>query len=256
LETWLGQCCIHVSHLERSVAFYEALGLTCTSRTTTTLAREAIVEHPGHGTKLQLNERMSAVLPVAMGDAFEKLILETTELSTVLARLRGRPPSVDGPGPLRVRDPDGYVIEIVEPDHPVGRGTWLGPYAVRVPDLSRSVAFFSALGLMCRSPTAPTGDHSTADAPAESVALIAGTRGSTLQLTQWDAPLGQIFDPGTAFWKHHVSTTDIGALYGKAMAAGHVSALAPQRMERYDVTIALLHDPDGALVQLVEGYSG
>ena len=33
MKSWLGQYCLNVTDLERSVAFYASLGLTCTSRT-------------------------------------------------------------------------------------------------------------------------------------------------------------------------------------------------------------------------------
>ena len=46
MTSWLGQYCINVTDLERSVAFYTALGLENTSRTEIPQAFEAIVEHP------------------------------------------------------------------------------------------------------------------------------------------------------------------------------------------------------------------
>ena len=49
MESWLGQYCLNVTDLERSVAFYTSLGLTCTSRTEIEQAWEAIVENPGGG---------------------------------------------------------------------------------------------------------------------------------------------------------------------------------------------------------------
>jgi len=49
MTTWLGQYCINVTDLDRTVAFYEALGLECTSRTEIEHALEAIIEHPGKG---------------------------------------------------------------------------------------------------------------------------------------------------------------------------------------------------------------
>ena len=42
MGTWLGQYCINVTDLDRAVAFYETLGLECTSRTDIEHAREAM----------------------------------------------------------------------------------------------------------------------------------------------------------------------------------------------------------------------
>ena len=52
MESWLAQYCINVTDLERTVGFYEALGLECTSRTDIQVAKEAILERPGKGGKV------------------------------------------------------------------------------------------------------------------------------------------------------------------------------------------------------------
>ena len=49
MTAWVGQYCIYVRDLERAVKFYEALGLTCTSRTDLDTIKEAIVENPEKG---------------------------------------------------------------------------------------------------------------------------------------------------------------------------------------------------------------
>src|SRR5690606_13998872 len=54
MTSWLGQYCINVTDLYTSVAFYETLGLACTSRTSIPEASEAIVENPAGGSRLQL----------------------------------------------------------------------------------------------------------------------------------------------------------------------------------------------------------
>ena len=54
MESWLAQYCINVSDLDRTVSFYEALGLECTSRTDIQVAKEAILENPNKGGKVQL----------------------------------------------------------------------------------------------------------------------------------------------------------------------------------------------------------
>ena len=93
---WIGQCCVNVSDIERTVAFYEGLGLQCTSRTEIPQAFEAIVEQPGRGGKLQLAQQKDGA-PIRMG-ALRTLCIET-----------------DDPGARRqvVTDPDGYQVELV-----------------------------------------------------------------------------------------------------------------------------------------------
>src|SRR2546421_11708214 len=80
MDTWLGQCCIYVSDLERAVASYEGLGLTCTSRTDIDEAKEAVVEHPGKGGKLQLAQHLGRTGPIDMGNAFWKLYVATNDM--------------------------------------------------------------------------------------------------------------------------------------------------------------------------------
>src|SRR4029453_260380 len=79
VKTWLGQYCINVSDLDRSVAFYETLGLTCTSRTEIPEAHEAIVENPATGSKLQLAQQKDQPGPIDMGTAFWKLYVNTDD---------------------------------------------------------------------------------------------------------------------------------------------------------------------------------
>ena len=91
---WFGQCCVNVSDIERTIAFYEDLGLECTSRTDIPQAFEAIVERPGVGGKLQLAQQKDAA-PIRMG-SMQKLRIAT-----------------DGPG-RALADPDGYQVELVQ----------------------------------------------------------------------------------------------------------------------------------------------
>jgi len=94
---WLGQYCINVSDIEKTVAFYEALGLSCTSRTEIDAAWEAVVEGPGGGGKMQLAQQKSPQEPFELG-AFRELHVVT-----------------DDPAAVGVRtDPDGYRVVVRE----------------------------------------------------------------------------------------------------------------------------------------------
>jgi lactoylglutathione lyase len=123
METWLGQYCINVSDLDRAIAFYETLGLTCTSRTDIDEAREAIVENPGSGSKLQLAQQKGQGGPIDMGNAFWKLYVNTDDVEQLHQR------AVDAGyrstmAPMRLErwpvtiaflaDPDGYQVELVQ----------------------------------------------------------------------------------------------------------------------------------------------
>ena len=59
---------------------------------------------------------------------------------------------------------------------------------------------------------------------------------------------------GSAMWKLYVNTDDIEATYSAALAAGGSTVSAPERMERWPVTIAFVADPDGYQVELVERH--
>ena len=84
MESWLGQYCINVTDLDRTVAFYEAIGLTNTSRTDIPQAREAIMEDAGgKGGKIQLAQQLANEGPIDMGSAFWKLYVNTNDIGTM-----------------------------------------------------------------------------------------------------------------------------------------------------------------------------
>ena len=68
MTAWVGQYCIYVRDLERSVKFYEALGLACTSRTDLDTIKEAILENPDKGGKLQLAQKLDVDDAIEMAD--------------------------------------------------------------------------------------------------------------------------------------------------------------------------------------------
>ena len=123
MTTWLGQYCINVTDLDRSVAFYEALGLTCTSRTEIPQAFEAILEQPGKGAKMQLAQQKEQAGPIDMGTAMWKLYVNTDDIATTFqAALDAGGTTISAPERMErwpvtiafVTDPDGYQVELVE----------------------------------------------------------------------------------------------------------------------------------------------
>lgn len=123
MSTWLGQYCIYVTDIDRTVAFYEALGLECTSRTEIDHAYEAIIEHPGKGSKMQVAQRKDHDGPIEMGSALWKLYVNTDDIErTYSSALAAGGTVVAAPVRMErwpvtiafVADPDGYQVEFVE----------------------------------------------------------------------------------------------------------------------------------------------
>jgi len=123
MATWFGQYCINVTDLDRTVAFYEALGLTCTSRTEIEHALEAVLEHPDKGSKMQLAQQKEQDGPIDMGTAFWKLYVNTDDIdATYTAAIDAGATSISPPTRLDrwpvtiafVSDPDGYQVELVQ----------------------------------------------------------------------------------------------------------------------------------------------
>src|SRR5690606_13320696 len=121
--------------------------------------------------------------------------------------------------------------------------SWLGQYCINVSDLDRTVATYEALGLECASRT---------EIPDAYEAVIANPAGgSRLQLAQQKH---EPFALGNAFWKLYVNTHDIADTFSRARAAGCTVVSEPERLDRWPVEIAFVHDPDGHLVELVQRH--
>jgi catechol 2,3-dioxygenase-like lactoylglutathione lyase family enzyme len=260
MGTWLGQYCINVTDLDRAVAFYETLGLECTSRTDIEQAREAIVESRDRtGAKLQLAQQLGQGGPIEMGSAFWKLYVNTNDIEAAhQAAVDAGHTSVVAPMRLEqwpmsiafVADPDGYQVELCQrhpwQDDPDGTAApWLGQYCINVSDLDASVARYEALGLECTSRTEiPQAFEAILEQPG---------KGGKMQLAQQKEQAGPI-DMGTAMWKLYVNTDDIDETFGAALDAGFEVSVKPERLERWPVTIAFVTDPDGYLVELVQRH--
>ena len=121
--TWLGQCCINVSDLEASVAFWETLGLSVLHRTEIPEAYEAILGSPGHQQQLHLAQQKAQEGSIEMGTAMWKLYLLTDQCQAAYdAALAAGYASLMVPAPLDrwpvivgfVEAPDGYQVELLE----------------------------------------------------------------------------------------------------------------------------------------------
>lgn len=124
----------------------------------------------------------------------------------------------------------------------------LGQFCINVRDIDRALEFWEGVcGLELQ--------HRTEIPTAYEAVLQSPHGGSRLQLAQQkdnDEPI----DMGTAMWKIYVNTSDCQAVHDRAVAAGYESVTAPQRLDRWPVTVAFVKDHDGYLVEFVEHHDG
>ena len=121
--------------------------------------------------------------------------------------------------------------------------TTLGQYCINVSDLDRAVAFYEgAIGLEITNRIEEEDFRE----------VILGTPdGARIQLAYHfgeDAPI----EHGNSFWKHYVYTDDCRTLYERALASGGESVLEPQTLERWKCTVAMVKDPDGYQLEIIQ----
>jgi lactoylglutathione lyase len=118
--------CYRILEIDRSVAFYEALGFGEVARLP--IRDEAInvfMNMPGDGEmpRLELTYNVGRTEPYEIGTGYGHIAITADDLDATLARLAEqgiepeRPPYSVREGGSRlcfVRDPDGYRVEIIE----------------------------------------------------------------------------------------------------------------------------------------------
>jgi lactoylglutathione lyase len=118
--------CYRILDIDRSVAFYEALGFNEIGRLP--IRDEAInvfmgLPDDGAEPRLELTYNIGRTEPYDVGSGYGHIAITTSELDDALAKLKDqgiepeRPPYTVSDGGSRlcfVRDPDGYRIEIIE----------------------------------------------------------------------------------------------------------------------------------------------
>jgi lactoylglutathione lyase len=118
--------CYRIHEIDRSVAFYEALGFEENGRHP--IRDEAInvfmgLPEDGPSPRLELTYNIGREEPYEIGTGYGHIAITTGDLDGTLERLKGqgiepeRPPYTVRDGGSRlcfVRDPDGYRIEIIE----------------------------------------------------------------------------------------------------------------------------------------------
>jgi lactoylglutathione lyase len=120
--------CYRVVDLDRSIAFYEKLGMEEVGRIS--IRDEAInvfMGLPGDGPRLELTYNIGRTEPYEIGTGYGHIAITVDDMDGALARLAAvgiepeRPPYSVREGGSRlcfVRDPDDYRIEVIEAGSP------------------------------------------------------------------------------------------------------------------------------------------
>jgi lactoylglutathione lyase len=124
MENSLGQYCINVRDLERSVAFWAGVvGIPVQSRTEIPGAKEVVLQAEVGGSRIQLAQHDENDGPIEMGTAVWKLYVDTDDCQAVYDKaIAAGCESVSPPQQLDrwpvtvafIKDPDGYLIEFVQ----------------------------------------------------------------------------------------------------------------------------------------------
>jgi len=124
MENSLGQYCIYVSDLERSVAFWEGVvGIPVQSRTDIPGVKEVVLQAEVGGSRIQLAQQLENTDPIDMGNAMWKIYVDTEDCEGLYRRaIAAGCESVSEPQELDrwpvtvafIRDPDGYLIELLQ----------------------------------------------------------------------------------------------------------------------------------------------
>lgn len=120
----LGQFCINVADLERSIGFWEGVcGIPLRSRTQIPTALEAVLQADEGGSRIQLAQQLEQIGPIEMGTAMWKIYVNTDDCHALYERcIAAGCESVSVPARLDrwpvtvafVKDFDGYLIELIE----------------------------------------------------------------------------------------------------------------------------------------------
>jgi lactoylglutathione lyase len=120
----LSQYCINVTDIEKSIEFWDGvIGIPLQSRTEIPNAKEAILQSPAGGSRMQLAQHLDHEGPIDMGSAMWKLYVNTDDCQALYDKaIAAGCESVSAPARLDrwpvtmayVKDRDGYLIEFVE----------------------------------------------------------------------------------------------------------------------------------------------
>ena len=124
MATTVGQYCINVSDLDRSIGFYDGLlGVPVQRRVEGDGFTEVVLAADEGGGRMQLARHHDEPGPIEHGNALWKIYFNVDDVAEVCRRVADAGYEVEGP-PVRlerwpvtiafVRDPDGYRIELLQ----------------------------------------------------------------------------------------------------------------------------------------------
>jgi len=117
----------------------------------------------------------------------------------------------------------------------------VGSVAIFVADLERSAAFYEqvvGLDVLARIDTPEVREVIVGARDKGSQLMLAHRRGA--------APL----DPTSGFWKVYLDVDDVEGSFRRLVDAGAEVVAEPRLLERWNLSIALVKDPDGYLLEL------
>jgi lactoylglutathione lyase len=122
----LSQYCINVSDIERAIEFWDGvIGIPLQSRTEIPNAKEAVLQSPHGGSRMQLAQHLDQDGPIDMGSAMWKLYVNTDDCRALYEKAIAAgcesvmEPTHTDRWPVTiafVKNFDGYLIEFVEFD--------------------------------------------------------------------------------------------------------------------------------------------
>jgi lactoylglutathione lyase len=121
----LSQYCIYVSDIERAIEFWRdvVVGIPLVSEADIPNHKEAILQSPHGGSRLQLAQKLDDDAPIDMGTAMWKLYVDTDDCQALYDKaIAWGCESVSEPQELDrwpvtvafIKDPDGYLIELLQ----------------------------------------------------------------------------------------------------------------------------------------------
>ena|SRR2546421_4996616 len=126
----------------------------------------------------------------------------------------------------------------------MANGMHISGFGINVDDLDRAVEFYTgALGLE---------EKTKIDLGELHEVLIGGEGDRTAILLVKHADRTDVPVPGTGFEKIVLVTDDVDRLYERATTQGGQSVKEPWQLEPLGIKVALVRDPDGYLLELIE----
>jgi lactoylglutathione lyase len=126
----------------------------------------------------------------------------------------------------------------------MSNGIQISGFGINVDDLDRSAEFYTgALGLQ---------EKAKYDLGEMHEVLIGGEQDTSAILLVKHSTRTEKPEPGSGFEKIVLLTDDVGGAYERALAQGGSSVSEPRTLEQMGIKMALVRDPDGYVIELIE----